>query len=1003
MKRDAVEFSHMLTEALYKIRKRESKTLQIIQDEIGYMLGRNGGRAIAYWRNNNIPSKHEDMIALARELVRRGNFDAQWAEQFVGASGFAYTEELNDRLFPEQIPSTLGTAPSIYNLPHKTFRRLIGREKAYRQIMQALEDTEGSWLVGIDGIGGIGKTTLALEVADQCVRQRRFQHVLWLQIVDPLSNVAGQETSFTFESILDGIGSQIGTPEIAKLPLEQKAQRIRAILQHAPTLLVVDNLDQADETQNEIIAKLRPFLNPSKAILTSRRRFVGEICGLHLQGLALAAGIEFIRQEAAQKWVEPVAQSPDADLADIVKQTGGSPLALKLLVSQLSYLPFDYVIRRLSQQMKTQTQALEHNEYFRFYQFVFLDNWNLLHKISQRLLVSLAHFEPIVGGTLMAAQIISNLSEPELNDGLDQLWRLSFLEIGNTRGVRQLRYALHPLTQHFVRAVIVENQSAETSGESWNAVWLNSQQRFIRYWGQYLAEHENDFGALAAEEQNILRALQVSSADNFVQGVCLLLPYLVDIKGRLSIARKFVNRALTLAKGDNHSTSEIILLLYLGQIEEKEGNYPLAEKHTQKAMQQARHNKQLKYLSILLGRLGFLAKLQGQYQQAVDYFQEGIDIAIQENATEQLVHLLGRQSGTYVSQGNWELAKVALEQALTKKEKVAEKEMIPIYNNLGITKQHIGDYHEAEALYLQGLRLAESTGNKEYMCMLLVNLGYMATEHKGRREARDYYRRALEIAREIGHKSAVCVLLCNIGFVESDPDQARAYFEEAIALSRELNHPEYLISSLDGLGHNLADRGDFAGARIYMQEGLDLAVSINHRQTCRLYMLCGDIEWQQNQNYELAKDAFESALSHAYEVDDLPFAGHTLVSLSALETEFGNLQQAKAYLTKSKEIAETLDNQLLALSYQRQSGELQFALREYEQAITHFTTALEPARQLESFIDVALTLYGLARCSALMGKHKEARRLAQESLSILERYQNRTALLVTDWLAQQSS
>jgi hypothetical protein len=44
------QFAQLLTEAVHRIRFRESKTIQIVQDELGYALGRDGGSMIEYWR-----------------------------------------------------------------------------------------------------------------------------------------------------------------------------------------------------------------------------------------------------------------------------------------------------------------------------------------------------------------------------------------------------------------------------------------------------------------------------------------------------------------------------------------------------------------------------------------------------------------------------------------------------------------------------------------------------------------------------------------------------------------------------------------------------------------------------------------------------------------------------------------------------------------------------------------------------------------------------------------
>ena len=76
MARSPQKFGQLLTEAVYKIRIAESKTIKktisLIQDELGYSLGREGGSCIEYWRKGNIPASLDDVLNLAGELASRG-------------------------------------------------------------------------------------------------------------------------------------------------------------------------------------------------------------------------------------------------------------------------------------------------------------------------------------------------------------------------------------------------------------------------------------------------------------------------------------------------------------------------------------------------------------------------------------------------------------------------------------------------------------------------------------------------------------------------------------------------------------------------------------------------------------------------------------------------------------------------------------------------------------------------------------------------------------------
>src|SRR3712207_1847570 len=51
------------------------------------------------------------------------------------------------------------------NLPHR-FSSFVGRAKELQEVLRALASR--AWIVAIDGRGGVGKTTLALEAAHVC-------------------------------------------------------------------------------------------------------------------------------------------------------------------------------------------------------------------------------------------------------------------------------------------------------------------------------------------------------------------------------------------------------------------------------------------------------------------------------------------------------------------------------------------------------------------------------------------------------------------------------------------------------------------------------------------------------------------------------------------------------------------------------------------------------------------------------------------------------------------
>jgi hypothetical protein len=77
--------------------------------------------------------------------------------------------------------------PKVYhNLPQPDYGQFIGREEELKRVHELLSPNSRHFVVTIDGIGGIGKSALALEVAHRYLRdydrlapEERFEAIIW--------------------------------------------------------------------------------------------------------------------------------------------------------------------------------------------------------------------------------------------------------------------------------------------------------------------------------------------------------------------------------------------------------------------------------------------------------------------------------------------------------------------------------------------------------------------------------------------------------------------------------------------------------------------------------------------------------------------------------------------------------------------------------------------------------------------------------------------------------
>lgn len=154
MAKKSSEFGKLLSEGVHRISLHESRTIQVIQDELGFALDRTGGSAIDFWRKGHIP-KPQDVEKLAREIVRRSDLGPAWLERFLFQAEYPNARALSDELFPNsarnehkqnQAPNesysistdSLEFSSFVTGSPITHVRQFWGRERELKRIFSGL-------------------------------------------------------------------------------------------------------------------------------------------------------------------------------------------------------------------------------------------------------------------------------------------------------------------------------------------------------------------------------------------------------------------------------------------------------------------------------------------------------------------------------------------------------------------------------------------------------------------------------------------------------------------------------------------------------------------------------------------------------------------------------------------------------------------------------------------------------------------------------------------------
>ena len=79
----------------------------------------------------------------------------------------------------------------LANLPRRSY--FVGREEEVRTVLESLQPNSRTFIVGIEGIGGVGKSALAIEVSYLCVENDLFESVIWISAKETVLTLHGIE------------------------------------------------------------------------------------------------------------------------------------------------------------------------------------------------------------------------------------------------------------------------------------------------------------------------------------------------------------------------------------------------------------------------------------------------------------------------------------------------------------------------------------------------------------------------------------------------------------------------------------------------------------------------------------------------------------------------------------------------------------------------------------------------------------------------------------------
>jgi DNA-binding SARP family transcriptional activator len=219
-------------------------------------------------------------------------------------------------------PSVVPVRPA--QLP-ATVPDFTGRSAFVSELSAVLASAEGRVMAvsALAGIGGVGKTTLAVHVAHQA-KGAFPDGQLYVDLQGAGARAADPET------VLGSFLRALGTADSA-IPdsLEERAALYRSVLDGRRVLVLLDNARDAAQ-----VRPLLPGTSGCAALVTSRARMV-DLAGAHLIDLDVMSPDEALSLFTRIVGAERVASEREAAL-DVVAACGFLPLAIRIAASRLA-------------------------------------------------------------------------------------------------------------------------------------------------------------------------------------------------------------------------------------------------------------------------------------------------------------------------------------------------------------------------------------------------------------------------------------------------------------------------------------------------------------------------------------------------------------------------------------------------------------------------------------------------------------------------------------------
>ena len=661
-------------------------------------------RAEAAYLLSSAPEPEPEELVRFHTILTAGG-SLQVSQLRKEARGYGIELSLSPTEARESLLRLSDSTPSpLHTLPSRP-TSFVGRDAELVEGASALSEP-GCSLLTLTGLGGIGKSRLALRIAE-----------------DLSGHFKGGVHFVPLGALTSADAIPFSIAEALSLRLQGSEDLLRQIA-HAintkPVLLVLDNYEHL-LAGTRVVSKLLQSCPNLKLLVTSRERlnleeeWVLPVEGLEFpanEGISLAEAQHYdalwLFLERAKRARLSFELRPEElpHAISICQRVEGLPLGIELAAAWVRVLSCQEIVQELEN--PDFLEAFNHNapEQHKSVRAVFEGSWRLLAPKEQEVARKLSVFRG--GFDRKAAGAVTGATLPILVSLVDK----SLLRVSSGR------YGRHPLLYQYTQEKLAEDKAEHE----------DTQQKHADYFLALAEEAEPEVKGVQqavwlerlTEEHDNLRAALVWTQERQETRANLLLAGALSrfwwLRGHLSEGRRWLTEALALPGAANETAARAKALDGAGLIAWAQSDYASARLLHEESLAIYQTLKDKNGTAISLNNLGIVAHDQCDYASARSLHEKGL--AIQRG--------LGNERGV----------------ALT-------------LTNLGLAAHSQGDYTAARSLQEESLALFRMLSHKEGIALSLLNLALVVQDQGDLISAGLFHKESLKLWWELGSKRSI--------------------------------------------------------------------------------------------------------------------------------------------------------------------------------------------------------------------------------------------------------